>query len=76
MEFQAVLGEIQNWPSYQRIRLIEAIWDGLADESQAFEISDELKTLLDSRIQAADEHPEKVVDWQVVEARALARFKK
>lgn len=32
MDLKAVLTEVQTWPAEDRLRLIEELWDGLADE--------------------------------------------
>jgi len=75
MDFNAVLSEVQSWPPEQRLRLIEEVWDGLAEEGQEPELTDDLKDLLDRRLEALDKNPEAVVPWEVVEARALERFR-
>ena len=76
MDFQAVLTEIQHWPAEDRLRLIEEVWDGLADADQGAELSEDLKDLLDRRLDALDNGPAAVVSWEVVAARALERFQR
>jgi putative addiction module component (TIGR02574 family) len=75
MDFKAVLTEIQAWPSEDRLRLIEEVWDGLPVEGAGPELPDDLKDLLDRRLDALDRDPN-AVPWEVVEARALERFRR
>lgn len=74
MDLKAVLAEVQTWPPADRFRLIEEVWDGLSGEGSETELGDELKDLLDRRLEALDRNPDAVVPWEVVEARALQRF--
>jgi putative addiction module component (TIGR02574 family) len=76
MDFKAVLTEVQTWPSEDRLRLIEEVWDGLPVEGAGPELPDDLKDLLDRRLDALDRDPNAVVPWEVVEARALERFRR
>ena len=76
MDLKAVLTEVQSWPAEDRLRLIEEVWDGLSDEGHEPQLSEELKDILDRRIEALDKNPDAVVPWEVVEARALERFRK
>jgi len=75
MDFKAVLTEVQSWPSEDRLRLIEEVWDGLADEEAEADLTDDLKDLLDRRLEALDNNPSAVVPWEAVEARAIERFR-
>lgn len=76
MDFETVFTEVRSWPVQERLRLIEEVWDDLSEEGQPTELSEELKQLLDRRIEALDKNPDAVVAWEVVEARALERFRK
>ncbi len=76
MNIQSVLAEVGAWPTVDRLRLMEKIWDGLSEEGEGFEPSEELKGLLDRRIAALETHRDSVVPWEVVEARALERFRR
>jgi putative addiction module component (TIGR02574 family) len=75
MDLQTVLTEVQSWPVEDRLRLIEEVWDGLAEDGPQPELTEELKTLLDQRLDALDQNPDAVVPWESVEARALKRFR-
>lgn len=74
MDLKTVLAEVQSWPPEDRFRLIEEVWAGLsspAENGPAPELPDDLKALLDRRLDALDQNPDAVVPWEVVEARAL-----
>lgn len=76
MDLKSVLTEVQSWPREDRLRLIEEVWDGLDEEEPETELSEDVRSLLDRRLEALETHPENVVAWEVVEARARERFQK
>jgi len=41
----------------ERIRLVEEIWDTIAEENEAFELTDAQKLELDRRLEAARKNP-------------------
>src|SRR4051794_2253674 len=76
MDFEAVLTAVRSWPTEERLRLIGEVWDDLSEEGYPTELTEDLKNLLDRRIEALEKNPEAVVPWELVEARALERFRK
>ncbi len=50
----------------ERIQLVQAIWDSIADEQSLPPLSDAEKQLLDRRIADLDTHPEKVLTWEEI----------
>ncbi len=76
MDFEAVLTAVRSWSTEDRFRLIEEVWDDLTKEEHPTELTDELKAFLNRRVEALDKHPDAVVPWEAVEARALERFRK
>ena len=76
MDFEAVLTAVRSWPTEVRLRLIGEVWDDLSEEDDPTELTEDLKNLLERRIEALEKNPEAVVPWEVVEARALGRFRK
>jgi putative addiction module component (TIGR02574 family) len=76
MDLKTILAEVQSWSAADRLRLIEEVWDGLPDDDSEPEVTGDLKAELDRRLEALDRNPEEVVAWEVVEARALERFRK
>ena len=59
-----------------RILLVRAIWDSIANHPSRPTISDALRAELDRRLEDHLANPEDVVPWEVVRAEALARIKR
>ena len=66
MNLKTVLAEVQSWPTEDRIRLIEEVWDGLSSEGHEPELTEDLKDLLDRRLAALDSGPGNVVTWEEI----------
>jgi putative addiction module component (TIGR02574 family) len=66
MDLKALLAEVQGWPPEDRLRLIEEVWDGLAEEGYQPELTEELKDLLDHRLAALDADPSNVLTWDEI----------
>ena len=67
---------IDRLPMHERLALIGEIWDSVSADMQEAPISEELKAELERRLAKAEAHPETLVPWEEVSARALARAKK
>lgn len=74
MDYQAVLNEVETWPIDDRIRLVQDVWDRLADQDYEPELTEELKAELDRRIEEMDRNPGAGVSWETTKAHVLARF--
>lgn len=60
-----------------RLRLVDAIWDGMADEADALPtLSDAQRAELDRRLAEHEANPNDVVSWDEVRARILSRLSK
>lgn len=57
-----------------RLALVQAIWDSIADAAQP-PLSDALHAELDRRLEEHRANPGDVVPWEEVKAAALARTK-
>ncbi|MDX2038309.1 MAG: addiction module protein [Isosphaeraceae bacterium] len=75
MDFETVLTAVRSWPMEKRLRLIGEVWDELTGPPSA-PPAESLEELLDQRIASLDREPNAVISWEVVEARALERFRK
>ncbi len=53
----------------ERILLVEEIWDGIADESDAIEVPQSHKDELDRRIAGHDTDPKVEASWEDVKIR-------
>jgi len=53
----------------ERILMVEAIWDSIAENDEKLELTDEVKELLDSRIEAHKNNPSDGSSWEDVKER-------
>jgi putative addiction module component (TIGR02574 family) len=67
---------IDKLPADQRVELAHAILESVDAELARFEQSDAFKREIDRRLAAHAADPSKAVPWEVVKARALARWAK
>lgn len=64
MTVRQTLAEIKTWPVEERLDLVQAVWDSIAEQPESLPISDELRAELDRRIAEDDAHPDDVVTWE------------
>ena len=57
----------------ERIILVEEIWDTIAAEIEAIEISEDEKRLIDQRLEAYRRQPENVSSWESVYKRIVEK---
>ncbi len=74
MDVQTVLTEVDSWPIEDRIRLVQEVWDRLADQGYEPELSDAMKAEIDRRLAAHAANPDAAIPWEQVKAEALARL--
>ena len=67
------LADILELPVPERIRLVEEIWDSIAEVPEAVPLTEEQKVELDQRLDAYREDPNGGSPWPDVKARILAR---
>ena len=63
------LAEITAMSLDDRIALVQAIWDSIADEADAFPVTEEQQRELDRRIAELDANPKNVLTWEEFKAR-------
>jgi putative addiction module component (TIGR02574 family) len=76
MDVGATLAEIRSLTIDERLRIAEAIWDSIADDSEDLEISPAERELIEERLAAYLARPDEVVPWEKVKAEALARIQR
>lgn len=76
MDYQSVLSEIETWPIGDRIRLVQDVWDRLADHGEEPELTAETKAELDRRIEEMDRAPDAGIPWESAKARVLGQLPK
>ena len=50
----------------ERLELVEDIWDSIAQDTEAFPLSEEQKTEVDRRLEAHRRDPESAIPWTEV----------
>ena len=68
-----ILNDILKLSESERILMVEAIWDSLSTKDQDFELTDELKQLLDERLEEHEKDPKAGSTWDEVKARIKNR---
>jgi putative addiction module component (TIGR02574 family) len=63
------ISDILSLPIQDRIQLVEAIWDSIAEVPEAIELSDSQRLELDKRLAAYQESPSLGSPWSEVRAR-------
>jgi putative addiction module component (TIGR02574 family) len=76
MDYQSVLNEDETWPIDDRIRLVQEVWDGLANQGYEPELTEEMKAELDRHIEEMDRNPDAGIPWEAAQARVLARLQR
>ena len=67
------LANILELPVPERIRLVEEIWESIAEVPEAVPLTDEQRAELDRRLDAYRKNPNAGSPWSDVKARILAR---
>lgn len=60
----------------ERIALVQAIWDSIADEVEASSLTEAQRREVDRRLAAHRANPQSAIPWEQVEAEALARLRR
>lgn len=60
----------------ERLSLVHAIWDSLADFDSRPPLTDEFRNELDRRLEDHIQNPADAIPWEQVKAEALARLAK
>ncbi len=76
MDLSNTLAEIAALSVDERIRLVEAIWDGITSEPGQPELTEAQQEELERRLAAHKASPEDVVPWEEVKAQALERSRR
>ena len=55
----------------ERIRLVEEIWDTIAEDNEAFELTDAQKRELDRRLESRQSNPGQGRTWEEIKAEFM-----
>jgi putative addiction module component (TIGR02574 family) len=56
-----LVDEVLNLPAAERLELMDRIWASLAQNPQLIPMSDEHRTIVEARLAAHREHPERAI---------------
>lgn len=73
MDLTATLAEINGLGVADRIRLVQAIWDGIPEADRAGDLTDAQKADLGRRLGELRENPGNVLTWEEIKARVRGR---
>ena len=65
------VADLKQLPVAERLRLVEDLWDTIAEETSPIMLSSEQKAELDHRLDAMEENPKQGVSWNIVRDRIL-----
>lgn len=68
----ASIQELRQLPIPERIQLVKDLWDSIAEESPAIDLSLEQIAELDRRLDALEAQPESGTPWHIARERILA----
>ena len=66
------LSELLQLPVEERLKLVEALWDSIAEFPEALELSAAQKQELDRRLEDYQNDPEAGIPWAQLKERLLA----
>jgi putative addiction module component (TIGR02574 family) len=65
------LSDVLELPISERLKLVEAIWDSIADAPEALELNEAQRAELDRRLAEYERNPSAGSPWSEVKARVL-----
>lgn len=68
------LDEVLRLPVVERLRLVEAIWDSIAEQGDAVPLTDAQRAELDRRVAEHEADPDDVVPWEDIKASITKRL--
>lgn len=72
----ADVAEILKLPVEERLRLVELIWDSIAESNAALPLTDAQRAELERRLAEHEAHPDDVISWDDVKASIGTRLKR
>ena len=68
------LSEVLKLPVQERLKLVESIWDSIAEFPEALDLTESQKNELDRRLDAYDADPAAGIPWSELKAELLAKL--
>lgn len=67
------LSDVLELPVSERLKLVEAIWESIAEAPDALQLTEEQRTELDRRLHEYERNPDAGSPWSEVKERILKR---
>lgn len=67
------LSDVLELPVAERLKLVEAIWDSIADAPEALQLTEAQRAELERRLDDYEKNPEAGSPWSEVKERVLKR---
>jgi putative addiction module component (TIGR02574 family) len=74
MDTQAISDSFLKLPPNERIRLLQKLWDMVADDVAEIPLNEPTRRLLDERIQQHEENPTDVEPWEQTREEILSEL--
>ncbi|HWX42930.1 MAG TPA: addiction module protein [Blastocatellia bacterium] len=74
MSTQVITDSFRKLPPGEKVRLLQELWDGLADEADLAPVSDTHRQLLDERLQQHEDCPADVEPWDKARDEVLSEL--
>lgn len=71
---QPIIESFRKLSPSEKIRLLQELWDEIAEEAAQTPLSEAHRRLLDERLQQHDEHPNDVEPWEKVRDDVLSEL--
>ena len=75
MTAKVILQKARALPVNERLSLVQELWDSIAEEPHAVELTAAEKKLLDERVAADEKNPSAAQPWSTVKRRVMAKVK-
>jgi len=74
LNVEHAIDELKALPVDDRLRVVEAVWDSIADEPTPVKLSPEQRAEFDRRLDAYEANPDDVLTWDEVLERLRGRL--
>jgi putative addiction module component (TIGR02574 family) len=75
-DFSATIAQIKALSVEDRLRLVEAIWDTIAEDPDQVRLTEAQKQELDRRIADMEANPDDCIPWEEVYAQSMRRVQR
>jgi len=74
IDIEHAIDELKGLPVAERLRVVEAVWDSIAEDAGPATLSPEQRAELDRRLDAYEANPQDVLTWDEVLERLRGRL--